>query len=535
MSTDLTGCGTDALSGLFATRLPHKRVRESRMFPEEKGGGMAGDKSRGRIIFHVDVNSAFLSWSAVKRLKEDPRAVDLRTIPSAVGGDVKTRHGIITAKSIPAKKYGVTTGEPVVSALRKCPDLVLIPSDFAFYRECSHAFIDILKKFSDQVEQVSIDEAYMDMTGREAAFSAEIAAGERFPECAAARIRQEIREKLGFTVNVGISHNKLLAKMASDFAKPDRTHTLYPEEVPAKMWPLPIGELYGCGRQTADKLTTMGIRTIGDAAAADPDILKSILGDKAGESIHRKANGIGSSTVRVEREKAKSYSHETTTSEDITGENFDHLVPPMIAHMADKVAARMQRDGVRAGTVFVVVKTGAFKRHTRQRGLAVPTCEASVISETGLQLLRDLLLGDGGLFARGETLRLLGVGGSNLEEGEYRQLDLFSWASQQKMETGERKEGSDVPAAKREEAKHDVRKVRQGDTAAAPAKETGDSAKTASQGGKAAEQDEANEKRRRLEEMMTRVQKRYGNAVLQKGMSRSGDKEKKDPSAGHER
>ena len=391
---------------------------------------MARDKSRGKIIFHVDVNSAFLSWSAVKRLKEDPNSVDLRTIPSAVGGDVKTRHGIITAKSIPAKKYGVTTGEPVVKALRKCPDLVLVPSDFNFYRTCSHAFIDILRTYSDLVEQVSIDEAYVDMTGTEENFAGEIAAGQPFPECAAARIRKEIREKLGFTVNVGISSNKLLAKMASDFAKPDRTHTLYPEEVPEKMWPLPIGELYGCGRQTADKLTTMGIRTIGDAAASDLDILKGILGDRAGESIHRKANGIGSVTVRVEREKAKSYSHETTTSEDITGENFDSLVPPMISHMADKVAARMQRDGVRAGTIFVVVKTGAFKRHTRQRGLAVPTCDPAVIAETGLMLLRELLMGDAGLFVRGETVRLLGVGGAGIEEGEYRQLDLFSWASQ---------------------------------------------------------------------------------------------------------
>ena len=478
---------------------------------------MAREKSRGKIIFHVDVNSAFLSWSAVKRLREDPEAVDLRTIPSAVGGDVKTRHGIITAKSIPAKAFGVTTGEPVVTALRKCPNLVLVPPDFEFYRSCSHAFIDILKDFSDQVEQVSIDEAYMDMTGAEALFSREIAAGESFPACAAARIRQEIREKLGFTVNVGISSNKLLAKMASDFAKPDRTHTLFPEEVPAKMWPLPIRELYGCGRQTADRLTTMGIRTIGDAAAADPVILKSILGDRAGESIHRKANGLGSSTVRVERDKAKSYSHETTTSEDITGENFDRLVPPMIAHMAEKVAARMQRDGVRAGTIFVVVKTGAFKRHTRQRSLAVPTSEADVLSEEGLSLLRELLMGDDGLFVRGETVRLLGVGGSNLEEGGYRQLDLFSWASQK--ETLEREERERRAAEER--AAEEERLKQEAEHRAQEAKRLEEMQEREARL-------KAEEKRRRLEAMMASVQKRFGGEALQKGMVRGEE----DPEEG---
>ena len=179
-----------------------------------------------RCIFHVDVNSAFLSWSAVKKLKEDPSAVDLRTIPSAVGGDVKTRHGIITAKSIPAGRMGVKTGEPVVKALAKCPDLILIPSDFETYRAYSRAFIGILEKYARVIEQVSIDEAYLDMTGTEHLFRKEIAGGEPFPLCAARVIRDEIRTSLGFTVNVGISTNKLLAKMASDFEKPDRTHTL---------------------------------------------------------------------------------------------------------------------------------------------------------------------------------------------------------------------------------------------------------------------------------------------------------------------
>jgi DNA polymerase-4 len=173
-----------------------------------------------RTIFHVDVNSAFLSWSALKKLREEPGSVDLRTIPSAVGGDVKTRHGIITAKSIPAKKYGVQTGEPVVKALQKCPQLVTVPPDFPTYHEYSQALMDILAQYSPLLQQVSIDEAYLDMSHR-------IAFGDR--EAAllwASRIREQVKRELGFTVNVGISTNKLLAKMASDFQKPDRTHTL---------------------------------------------------------------------------------------------------------------------------------------------------------------------------------------------------------------------------------------------------------------------------------------------------------------------
>ena len=296
-----------------------------------------------RIIFHVDVNSAFLSWSAVKRLREDPQALDLRTVPSAVGGDVKTRHGIITAKSIPAKKYGVQTGEPVMKALQKCPDLILVPGDRKTYKEYSRQFIAILKKYAEVVEQVSIDEAYMDMTG--AAGSAGSREEERKAVLEiAAGIRKEIRESLGFTVNVGISSNKLLAKMASDFQKPDRTHTLFPDEVAGKMWPLPIRELHGCGGATAARLNTLGIVTIGDAAGTDPEILKGALGEKAGAHIWRAANGISNSPVRGTREKAKSYSNETTMAEDITGQNYGERMPAYLRKLSESVGGRMRKD-----------------------------------------------------------------------------------------------------------------------------------------------------------------------------------------------
>lgn len=385
-----------------------------------------------RIIFHVDVNSAFLSWSAVKRLKDDPKAVDLRTIPSAVGGDVETRHGIITAKSIPAKRFGIVTGEPVVKALQKCPGLVLVSSDWEAYREYSNAFIWILLEYSELVQQASIDEAYVDMTeaiGTEDRRSAALAL--------AASIREEIRTRLGFTVNVGISSNKLLAKMASDFQKPDRTHTLWPEEVPAKMWPLPIGDLYGCGGKTASRLAGIGITTIGDAAGADPAMLQSFLGEKSGAYITAASRGIGSDRVHTEHEDARSYSNETTTPEDITLQSYDRLTPPLLHHLSGKVAGRMKRDGVYGSTVTVSVKTNDFRRRSRQKKLDAATNDAAVIERHARELLRGLLYERDGIFDRGAGVRLIGVGMSSLDHGEYRQLSLEDFLQDQEKEKAE--------------------------------------------------------------------------------------------------
>ena len=171
-----------------------------------------------KTIFHIDVNSAFLSWEAAYRILHLGASLDLRTIPSAVGGDISKRHGIILAKSIPAKKYKIQTGEPVTDALRKCPELTLVPPNYELYEKNSKAFLEILQKYSDQVEQYSIDDAFMDRTGTQTLLGP--------PVVAAAAIKDEIARTLGFTVNVGISDKKLLAKMASDFQKPDRVHTL---------------------------------------------------------------------------------------------------------------------------------------------------------------------------------------------------------------------------------------------------------------------------------------------------------------------
>lgn len=451
-------------------------------------------------IFHVDVNSAFLSWSAVRRLEEDPGAVDLRTIPSAVGGDVKTRHGIITAKSIPAKKYKIQTGEPVVKALQKCPGLVLIPSDFQTYRRYSRAFIGILHKYSGTVEQVSIDEAYMDMTesvcpetqNRPEACSEDAEEAQRKKALhLAEQIKNEIRDSLGFTVNVGISINRLLAKTASDFEKPDRIHTLYPEEVPDKMWPLPIRELHGCGGATSEKLNRVGIRTIGDAAHSDPELLRSLIGEKAGDYIYRSANGISRSSVTEEDEPAKSYSNETTTSEDITGENYRELAVPIVKRLSEKVSGRMKKDGVRAFTITVSVKTEMFRRHSRQTKLPRSTDDADVINEEAMRLLDELTGGRDGLFAKGHGLRLIGVGGSSLDDGSYEQVSLFDWA-EENLRREEQRE------------KEELRRAQEAEIAERRAKME-----------KAAER--KREKEKRLREMLDTASSRYGKNVIKKG------------------
>ena len=477
-------------------------------------------ESEGRTIFHVDVNSAFLSWSALKRLEEDPNGVDLRTIPSGVGGDVKTRHGIITAKSIPAKKYGVQTGEPVVKALQKCPQLVLVPPDFETYRKYSRALMEILAGYSPLLQQVSIDEAYLDVTelisGQGTSTSGVVCpqvgcketsgvictqetsgvvctpGGRERAIALAQQIRDQVRTELGFTVNVGISCNKLLAKMASDFEKPDRTHTLYPEEVPAKMWPLPIEALHGCGKSTAQKLQLIGINTIGDAASADRALLQSFLGQSSGAYIWNSANGISKSKVVAEREQAKSVSNERTLSEDIGRENYQADGVPVICMLSRKVAGRLQKSGLVGQTITFQIKSSDFERHSRQMSLTAVTDQSKDIEAAALLLADQLLGGPEGLFAQGVTIRLIGVGVSRLSEKEktVHQMDLFEWAERNEEEESRRAEAEKAQRAD-QEAREKAQKAAQA---------------------KKARQD-------KLDAMMGKLNERYGKGTIRKGSS----------------
>ena len=329
-------------------------------------------------IFHIDVNSAFLSWEAVYRLYHRGGSLDLREIPSAVGGDVSLWHGIILAKSIPAKDYGIKTGESIPEARQKCPGLVLVPPNYNLYEQCSGAFMDILREYSDVVEQYSIDECFVDMTTTCHLFGT--------PEGTAVQLKDRIREELGFTVNIGVSSNKLLAKMASDFRKPDRVHTLYPEEIPQKMWPLPVSDLFFVGRATAKKLFSMGIRTIGELAAADPAWLKSIL-KKHGEVIWGFANGVDLSPVLDMAAPNKGYGNSTTLSRDVTDrEEADRV----LLALSETVAARLRVDHVQAEVVSVGIKYHDLSYVSHQKLLGASTDLTVEICGAARELFAEL-------------------------------------------------------------------------------------------------------------------------------------------------
>ena len=357
-----------------------------------------------RLIFHVDVNSAFLSWEAAKRVKQG--LPDLREIPSCIGGDPKKRTGIVVAKSIPAKKYGIQTGEPMGMALQKCPDLVCVPSDFALYDRCSKAFKSICASYAPVMESFSIDEVFLDMTGT----------GQIYPDpmVTACEIKDRIYRELGFTVNVGISTNKLLAKMASDFEKPNKVHTLYPEEVPQKMWPLPVRDLLFLGKASEKKLVQNGIRTIGDLARANEKEIQMLLGEKAGHHLYLSANGLDDSPVKAQREEAKGISVETTFDEDIV--SYEQIFPILLSQ-CDIVAARMRREGKKCNCVAVSFRTLEFKNKSHQRKLDNPTDVTNEIYQNVRQLFQESW--------SGQPLRLIGVALTGLTEDDFIQMSLF--------------------------------------------------------------------------------------------------------------
>ena len=358
-----------------------------------------------RLVFHIDVNSAFLSWEAMRRVKNGE--ADIRLIPSAIGGDRESRRGVILAKSIPAKKYGVKTGEPIAMALRKCPDLYITKPDFSLYSQCSHAFMDICRKYAPIVEVYSIDECFLDMSGTSRLYPDPIEI--------ARTIKDEIRDTLGFTVNVGIGSNKLLAKMASDFEKPDKVHTLFTEEIPTKLWPLPAHELFSLGRSAAERLYGMHIRTIGELAATDVADLRTVFGVKMGEHLHRYANGIDTSPVLAESEEAKGYGNSTTLAKDLTTAEEAY---PILLSLADSCASRMRNDGQKATCVSVTIRDTAFRDRSHQQHLSQATDITSEIYEVSCRLFDDL-------WDRKMPLRLLGVSLSQLTREDAAQLSMF--------------------------------------------------------------------------------------------------------------
>lgn len=357
-----------------------------------------------RVIFHIDVNSAFLSWSAVKLLTEG--GPDIRLVPSAVSGDPSDRRSIITAASIPAKKLGIKTAIPVSMALRKCPNLVIVHSDWEWYRHCSTSFIDICRLYSPVLQQFSIDECFIDMTFRlYRKDAAEVARA----------LKDEIKEKLGFTVNVGVGSNKLLAKMASDFEKPDKVHTLWQDEVQEKMWPLPAGDLLWVGKKTRERLSAYGIYTIGDIARLPENSLARIVGKKFAAQMHDNANGIDNEPIITEFQEAKSISVERTFAKDIV--NPEELDREMFK-VACTVAHRLRRQGFRCSCVSMFIKFTDFSVAQKQCQISGPTDVTALILNEARRMLGEMWDGTA-------PIRQVGIGLSKFTKEETEQLMLF--------------------------------------------------------------------------------------------------------------
>lgn len=358
-----------------------------------------------RLIFHVDVNNAFLSWEALHRIRVEGEEIDLRQIPSAIGGDPASRHGIILAKSMPAKAFGVRTAETLNDARKKCPELTIVPPRMHLYRQYSRQLIALFKEYSSCIEQFSIDEAFLDMT--------DSADSKKTPFEMADELRAHISDRLGFTVNIGVSSNKLLAKMASDFEKPDKVHTLFPCEIQKKMWPLPVRELFSVGKSTQKTLYNLGIRTIGELAMSDRAILHSHLG-KHGNIIHDYANGIDNAPVEAEAPDNKVYGNSTTLSHDVTDLPEAKKV---LLSLCETVGSRLRKDRMLANVVAVSIKDASFRKSSHQCTLTAATNSTAELYDRSCELFLE--------FWDGAPIRLIGVSTSKLTRDTQRQLNLL--------------------------------------------------------------------------------------------------------------
>lgn len=368
-----------------------------------------------RTIFHIDVNSAYLSWSAVRMLSEG-YPVDIREIPSVIGGDKETRHGIVLAKSIPAKKYNIKTGEPIASALRKCPDLQIFPPEMHYYHTQSEKFVNVLMKYTSDIEQVSVDECYMEVTGILHEYAS--------PVSLAAKIKNHIRNELGFTVNVGISTNKVLAKMASDFQKPDKIHTLYPEEIKSKIWSLPVGSLFMVGKASEASLHKLGINTIGELADTPVDILRSHL-KSHGRMLWEYANGIDNTPINSEPEEQKGIGNSVTLPRDLTEiSEINHV----LLQLSEEVSERLRKSGQKANMISVEIKYNDFTKTSHQTTLTVPSNSSGELYKISCGLFKHVW--------NKKPVRLIGIRTSKLvPEDEPEQMSLFDMYDPEKENT----------------------------------------------------------------------------------------------------
>ncbi|MGV8981385.1 DNA polymerase Y family protein [Clostridium sp.] len=366
------------------------------------------DKFNEKLIFHIDVNSAFLSWSATDRLMQGEN-VDLRDIDSVIGGDEQSRRGVVLAKSMGAKKNGVVTGESLFNARKKCRDLVVVSPDFSLYERCSRSMMDIFCDYTPYVEKFSIDECFLDVTSYNTSREAAL--------LLASDIKDRIKSELGFTVNIGMSDVKLLAKMASDFEKPDKIHTLFKNEIEKKLWKLSVGELFMVGKKTVPRLNNLNIFTIGDLAQYDASILKYHF-KSSGLTMWNYANGIDKSEVKYNKYELKGISNSTTLSDDVKSKNEAYKV---LLTLVEHTATRLRNIKKCCYCISVTIRNQEFNDSSRSRTLNNATDLTQEILETVKKLFDELW--------KGEPIRLLGVSLTNLCEDNFKQLSIFDVSS----------------------------------------------------------------------------------------------------------
>ncbi len=380
------------------------------MFYNNDGGNM---EKKQKQILHIDVNNAFLSWTAIDRL-EAGETLDIRNIEAVIGGDESKRSGIVLAKSMKAKMKGVTTGETLYQARLKCPNLQVFKGEYKSYKKHSNDLYKILLEYTDKIERFSIDECFLDMTG--------YLQGDTLIN-KAYEISRRVKKELGFTVNVGVAHNKLLAKMASDFSKPDKVHTLYEEEIPTKMWTLPVSELFMLGRKTIPKLHAMGIKTIGDLAKQDKQYMIKKFG-KHGLLMWEYSNGIDNSEVNYIEEKPKGIGNSVTLPTDIRNKAG---LEKVILTLVEQVTYRLRRYNMYANVVNVQLRTSEFKDFSHQRKLSSSTANTKDIYNTAKELLNEM-------YKEGTPIRLVGVRVDNLVEENEVQISLFGNTEEEKKQ-----------------------------------------------------------------------------------------------------